>query len=97
VCHDDRDHPASSCDACGTRYHADCRRETGRCPTLGCDGVWLRPEEPASNAWSVAVALAFLFMLVGAGAIVQRGLTDSRHLLPRPDAYSDDTPDRRPG
>ena len=34
-CHSD-DGELESCDACGTLTHPECRKEHGRCPTLGC-------------------------------------------------------------
>jgi len=56
------------CDGCGVLVHADCRRELGRCSTLGC-------QAPSAQA----VALAARPRPWRAGGVVQRA---ARKLLP---------------
>ncbi len=36
ICHDTLGEQETACAGCGSKTHADCRRELGRCATLGC-------------------------------------------------------------
>ncbi len=75
VCHD-RAGGLTACQRCQSRFHEECRRDIGRCPTLGCRAVgprplpWSRPRGRALDESGVGMAFVFSFL----SAIASAGL-----------------------
>ena len=90
VCHDDRDVPPHTCSVCGTRTPADCLRDAGRCPTLGCDGCYRPLPEAPNNVASVLLGVAFLALFMASGLILRAGMRSAHTLLPRPASWVGD-------
>lgn len=64
LCHGEARGLLEGCGACGALLHADCRRDLGRCPTIGCGeaSVQAQPLAPlpparARVAWDLGSAL----------------------------------------
>jgi hypothetical protein len=72
-CHDLLGAEPTRCGGCGAEYHADCRRELGRCATVGCAASAAPPRvarEPRIEGVGRGVVLALTLLAAGAASVL---------------------------